>query len=58
MQRGCMCVSSVLYCQGLLPEQVATAEGLTIRVINNVTKKCDVSSFRGSIKQLTVGTCG
>lgn len=32
-----------LLLQGLLPEQVPTAEGLTIRVINNVTKKCDVS---------------
>jgi hypothetical protein len=27
-----------------MPEQVPTAEGLTIRVINNVTKKCDVST--------------
>jgi hypothetical protein len=38
-----LCVVSCV--QGLLPEQVQGADGLTVRVINNVIKKCEVGSL-------------
>lgn len=48
----CLCCLWLLHHQGIMPDDVPKAEGLTIRVINNVIKKCEVKpkfydAFRG-----------